>query len=371
MTPLAELIAARIRASGPVSLADYMADCLLHPRYGYYATRDPFGASGDFTTAPEISQMFGEIMGLCLAQAWLDQGAPARFTLAECGPGRGTLMADVLRATARVPGFHAAADLVLIEASATLRDIQAQRLSAHQPRWLPLVQDLPEAPLFLLANEFFDALPIRQFTRQGGFWAETMVGLSKGALTPGLAPPGPLAALDHRTDVPEGSLVEICPAAAPIVAEISSRIRRHGGIALIVDYGDWQSLGDTFQAMRNHAYVDPFATPGEADLTAHVDFEALARAALPAGVAYTTQGALLTALGIGPRARQLAAHPDAALNDPLTAARRLTDPAEMGNLFKALAIHPAGTPPPAGFPASMTATRTTTHSAARGGRDDA
>ncbi|WP_370584784.1 class I SAM-dependent methyltransferase [Paracoccus sp. IB05] len=366
-TPLAELIAARIRASGPVSLAEYMADCLLHPRFGYYATRDPFGQAGDFTTAPEISQMFGELLGLCLAQSWQDQGAPARFTLAECGPGRGTLMADVLRATARVPGFHAAADLVLIEASATLRGIQAKTLAGHQPRWLPLVQDLPQAPLFLLANEFFDALPIRQFTRQSGGWAETMIGLSGEALTPGRAPPGPLAALDHRQDISEGSLVEICPAAAPIMAEISGRIRRHGGLALIVDYGGWQSLGDTFQAMRDHAWVDPFATPGEADLTAHVDFGALARAALPAAASYTTQGALLTALGIGPRAQQLAAHPAAARNDPLAAAHRLTDPAEMGTLFKALAIHPPGTPPPAGFPVGSIMAQ----SAARGGRNDA
>ncbi|NPD17099.1 class I SAM-dependent methyltransferase [Xinfangfangia sp. D13-10-4-6] len=356
-TPLAGLLAARIRATGPISLADYMAECLLHPAHGYYATRDPFGQAGDFITAPEISQMFGELLGLCLAQYWLDLGQPASFTLAECGPGRGTLMADILRATARVPGFHAAARIILVEASETLREVQARTLAAHSVEWRPQVQDLPEAPLFLVANEFFDALPIRQFTARAGLWAETMIGLSpEGQLQPGQAPPGPLAALAHRADVPEGGVVEICPAAAPITAEIAGRIRRCGGLALILDYGGWRSLGDTFQAMAQsmgkHAYTDPFAAPGEADLTAHVDFEALAQAARPAATAYTTQGTLLKALGIDTRARQLAAHPRAAANDPLAAARRLTDPAEMGTLFKALAIYRADAPLPAGFDTS-------------------
>ena len=371
MTPLAELLAARIRASGPISLAEYMTECLLHPAHGYYATRDPFGRKGDFITAPEISQMFGELLGLCLAQYWLDLGRPAPFTLAECGPGRGTLMADVLRATARIPGFHDAAEVVLVEASATLRGIQAERLAPYAPRWRDLVQELPDQPLFLLANEFFDALPIRQFTRRatpdGPTWAETMVGLSpEGRLCAGLAPPGPLAALDHRQDVPEGGVVEICPTAAPIMTEIAGRIRRHGGLALIVDYGDWQSLGDTFQAIGNHTWTDPFAAPGEADLTAHVDFAALTAASQSGGpgirAAWTSQGALLTALGIAARAAQLAAHPKAQANDPLAAARRLTDPAEMGTLFKALAIFASDAPPPAGF---------STASSATGTRDDA
>ncbi|VDC32863.1 class I SAM-dependent methyltransferase [Pseudogemmobacter humi] len=346
MTPLGQLIAARIAATGPVTLADYMADCLLHPEHGYYTRREPFGAAGDFITAPEISQMFGELLGLALAQYWLDLGRPA-FTLAEPGPGRGTLMADVLRATARVPGFHTAAQVVLVEASPRLREIQREALRGYDVTWADHLSDLPQAPLFLLANEFFDALPIRQFTRQGNLWSETMVGLTDGRLSPGLSPPAPVAALDPRlTDVPEGGVVEICPAAAPMMAEIAGRIARHGGLALVVDYGGWQSLGDTFQAMRAHGYTDPFAAPGEADLTAHVDFAALAAAARPAQTAYTTQAALLTALGIGHRARALAA---GGSESPLEAARRLTDPAEMGSLFKALAVFPPGAPPPPGF----------------------
>ena len=350
MTPLEALLIRRIRATGPIRLADYMAECLLHPQHGYYTTRPPFGAEGDFTTAPEISQMFGELLGLALAQAWLDRGAPAPFTLAELGPGRGTLMADILRATARVPGFHAAAQVVLVEASPALRDRQRATLGTHPVAWADTAGDLPEAPLFLIANEFFDALPIRQFTRDAAGWRETMV-TAPDRLAFARAAPAPIAALDHRlADTSPGEVVEICPAAAPIMAEIASRIARHGGVALIVDYGGWRSRGDTFQALRHHAFADPLAAPGEADLTAHVDFEALAQAAAPCAGACVTQGALLAALGIAARSAALAARlTGPALESHLAATRRLTDPSEMGTLFKALALHAPGTPPPPGF----------------------
>jgi len=349
MTPLAELLIRRIQHGGPITLADYMAECLMHPAHGYYATRDPFGKGGDFTTAPEISQMFGELLGLCLAQTWLDQGAPAPFTLAELGPGRGTLMADVLRATARVPGFHAAARVHLVETSLTLRARQRATLGSHPVTWLDATQDLPDAPLYLLANEFFDALPIRQFTRTPEGWSETMVGLSNGALGLGRAAPATIPALTHRlTDTIPGDIVELCPAAPAIMQTLSDRIARHGGAALILDYGDWKSKGDTFQALKSHRFTDPLADPGEADLTAHVDFAALA-AHSPAH-AYSTQGALLTALGIQARAAQLARH---LTGDPLTqhlaATRRLTAPEEMGQLFKALAVYPPTCPTPPGF----------------------
>ena len=349
MTALAEILAARIRANGPISLADYMTECLLHPTLGYYTTREPFGAAGDFTTAPEISQMFGELIGLCLAQTWLDQGAPTPFTLAEIGPGRGTLMADALRATRNVPGFHAAMRLTLIEASPRLRALQAATLQPHAPVWLDRVQDLPDLPLYLIANEFFDALPIRQFQRAGPFWRERLVGLGDKGLTFGLGPILPVPVLTRRLkDTTEGQIVEHCPQAAPIMAEIASRLTTKGA-ALIIDYGDWRSLGDTFQALRAHASVDPFATPSEADLTAHVDFEALAQAAAPAAHSYTTQATFLTALGIHQRADRLAQKiSGASLQSHLAATRRLTSPEEMGTLFKVLAVHPAGTPPPPG-----------------------
>ena len=352
MTPLADLLIRRITATGPITLADYMADCLLHPDHGYYATRDPFGAAGDFTTAPEISQMFGELLGLCLAQAWLDQGAPAPFTLAEIGPGRGTLMADVLRATRQVPGFHAAARVTLIEASPTLRRLQRHTLGDHPATWADDLGSLDEAPLFLLANEFFDALPIRQFTRQPGGWSETLIGVTDGALAFGTAAPAPLALLDHRLpDTTPGDVVEVCPAATAIAARIGALIAARGGAALIVDYGDWRSRGDTFQALSRHRFVDPLAAPGEADLTAHVDFEAIARAAAPAQAsALIPQGVLLSRLGIDQRAARLAAGlTGAALSAHLAATRRLTDPSEMGSLFKALALTPQGCPPPPGF----------------------
>ena len=351
MTALADLLIRQIAATGPMTLADYMAECLTHPLHGYYTTRDPFGQTGDFTTAPEISQMFGELLGLCLAQNWLDNGAPDSFTLAELGPGRGTLMADVLRATRGILGFHAAAKVTLVETSPTLRALQGQCLPQGQVQWLDHTGSLPDAPLYLLANEFFDALPIRQFTRHDKGWSETMVGLAGDRLSFGRSAPAPLMALDHRlADTLVGAVVETCPGSTRIMATIADRINRNGGLALIMDYGGWHSRGNTFQAMANHAFTDPLAAPGEADLTAHVDFEALAVAAIPARTAYTTQGNLLQSLGIAARSARLAAElTGEPLQSHLLATRRLTDPAEMGELFKALAVFPAAGQPPPGF----------------------
>lgn len=349
MTPLARLLAERIRETGPITVADYMAECLLHPVHGYYTTRDPFGTRGDFTTAPEISQMFGELLGLALAQAWLDRGSSTRFTLAELGPGRGTLMADILRATRGVPGFHAAAQVVLVEASPHLRQMQAALLSAHAPGWLDRVEDLPEGPLFLIANEFLDALPIRQFIHGPQGWQERLIGLRDETLTFGLSAPLPQVPDSPAFhNAPDGALVEDNLAARHAVAEVATRIARAGGVAYWIDYGGWRSQGDTFQALRNHAPDDPLTHPGEADLTAHVDFEPLA--ALAQGFAYDRQGAVLTRLGIDARAERLAQGlTGAALESHRAAHHRLTDPAEMGSLFKVLAITSAGAPPPPGF----------------------
>jgi SAM-dependent MidA family methyltransferase len=352
MTALANLLLRRIRASGPLTIADYMADCLLHPEHGYYTTRPPFGAEGDFITAPEISQMFGEVLGLCLAQAWQDQGAPAAVVLAELGPGRGTLMADVLRATRSVPGFHAAAQVALIEASPALRARQKAALDPHPVQWADSINALPEAPVFLLANEFFDALPIRQFQRHAEGWQERLVGAAEGRLVFGLSAPTRMAALEHRlADTIPGDIVETCAPAQAVVADIADRIERCGGAALLIDYGDWHSRGDTLQALRRHAFADPLADPGEADLTAHVDFEALAQAAAPcAATGPVPQGVLLERLGITARAQALAGRmTGAALTAHVAAHRRLTHPEEMGQLFKALALHPRRAPPPPGF----------------------
>ena len=350
MTKLHDLIAARIAATGPITLADYMAEALMHPTLGYYSTRDPLGAAGDFTTAPEISQMFGELIGLSLAQAWLDPGQPAAFALAELGPGRGTLMADILRATAQVAGFADAAQIHLVETSAALRREQASRLNGAT--WHDDVSTLPDLPLFLVANEFFDALPIRQFHRDDAGWREVQIGIEGSALTPGLSAAAPIALLEHRlADTKSGDIVEHCPALAAITQQIASKITTHGGIALIIDYGDWHALGDTVQAVQNHAPVDPFATVGEADITAHVDFEAIALSAGPAKYSrLTPQGVFLERLGITQRAQTLAANlSGGALDAHINAHRRLTHPEEMGSLFKVLGLYPDGAPPPAGL----------------------
>jgi NADH dehydrogenase [ubiquinone] 1 alpha subcomplex assembly factor 7 len=350
MTPLADLLIRRIAAVGPITVADYMGECLLHPKHGYYSTRDPFGAAGDFITAPEISQMFGELLGLCLAQSWLDQRSPARFTLAELGPGRGTLMADVVRATKAVPGFHDAAQVVLVEASPTLRDLQAKTLTNYTPVWADSVADLPDQPLYLLANEFFDALPIDQYQRNTNGWRQRMVGLRDNALTFGLSDPLPCPDIRFQADT-IGTVIELCPSAAPIATHIGALIQAHGGAAIIIDYGGWRSKGDTLQALRNHQPESPLANPGNADLTAHVDFEALT---LAAGTTLSTpiidQGTLLTRLGIHARADRLAhGLSGSALQNHLAATRRLTAPSEMGTLFKAMAIRPPNYPPPPGF----------------------
>jgi SAM-dependent MidA family methyltransferase len=352
VTGLAALIRDRIAAEGPLRLDAYMALCLGHPTLGYYTTRDPLGAAGDFTTAPEISQMFGECLGLALAQAWVDQGQPGRVVLAELGPGRGTLMADVLRAAGALPAFRAAAEVHLVEASPALRTKQRATLKDIAVTWHDRVETLPEAPLCLLANEFFDALPIRQFVRASGGWRERQVGLPEGRLSLGLSAAAPIAQLGARlADTRDGDVVELCPALPSIVSEIGRRIATHGGVAIVIDYGSWHSLGDTFQAVRHHQPEDPLAHPGEADLTAHVDFEAIAQAAAPAATtAMIGQGALLERLGIAQRAEILARRlAGPALDQHISALHRLTHPSEMGSVFKALAIHPRAAPAVPGF----------------------
>ncbi len=344
----------RIQNDGPMSIADYMTECLMHPDHGYYTTRDPLGVQGDFITAPEISQMFGELIGLCLAQSWLEQGKPDQFVLAELGPGRGTLMADILRATKRVPGFHNAAEIALLEASPVLRRMQSEALQDYEPRWIDAVSDLADLPLYLVANEFFDALPIRQFLREGDGWRERLVGSDGETLAFGLGAQAVQAALNERLeDTRDGDLVELCATAGPVLTAVAGQIARNGGAALIIDYGDWRSLGDTLQALQTHESVDPLEQPGQADLTAHVDFEALAMTARAASCAHTKltpQGVFLERLGITARAQSLAAPLSGSQLAALVAAhRRLTHPDEMGNLFKVLGLYPPTAAPPPGL----------------------
>jgi len=352
MTLLLDNLLTRIARTGPMTLADFMTDCLLHPVHGYYTTRDPLGAVGDFTTAPEISQMFGELLGLWLAQVWMDQGAPAPFLLAELGPGRGTLMADVLRATRAVPGFHDAARLHLVEISPALRAKQAEALEGQDITFHDHLASLPDGPLFLLANEFFDALPIRQFQRGKTGWHERMIGAEGDRLIWGLGPESGLELLDDRlANTTEGQIVEVNTPALPLAEDIGRRIAAHGGAALIVDYGDAVSIGDTFQALKAHKPIDPLTCPGQADLTAHVAFAPLAEAATPARASNPTpQGVFLERLGITARAQALAANLGGpALDAHIAAHRRLTHGQEMGTLFKVMSLTPPDAPLPPGL----------------------
>ena len=348
---LAEIIAGRIAAEGPITVADYMQECLLHPTLGYYTTRPAIGGAGDFITAPEISQMFGELIGLCLAQAWIDQGRPAAFHTRGTGARKGN--SDGGRAASGATGTGVcggSADRLGRGLRTAARD-PASSASRPPGCFLPSVEFLPERPLFLVANEFFDALPIRQFLRAQGHWQERRIGLRDGALALGLGPEMPQPFLAHRlADTKPGDCVEHAPAAAPIVTEISDRIARHGGAGLIIDYGDWRSLGDTWQALCAHEKADPLVDPGTADLTAHVDFEVLAIAARSAVTRLTPQGLFLERLGITQRAQALAQKlSGAALETHIAAHRRLTHPSEMGNLFKVQGLFPEGQRPPPGL----------------------
>jgi NADH dehydrogenase [ubiquinone] 1 alpha subcomplex assembly factor 7 len=331
-----------IALEGPISVERYMALCLGHPVHGYYTTRDPFGAGGDFTTAPEISQMFGELIGLWAAEVWRFMGAPRPVRLVELGPGRGTLMADLLRAVRGVPGFLDAVEVHLVETSPVLRARQQETLSGHPVVWHGAVSDVPPGPAIFVANEFLDALPVRQFMRTERGWCERLVGLADGQLVFGLAAePDPQAAPSGAV----GDVLESPGAVVEITREIARRVAADGGAALLIDYGYvGPTFADTLQAVKGHAFADPLAEPGEADLTVHVDFARLAATARECGALVhgpVPQGDFLRALGIETRASALLARASAAQAAEIDSAlRRLTDDAAgaMGALFKVLAI---------------------------------
>ena len=344
-------------------VARFMALALAHPSQGYYARRDPLGRAGDFVTAPEISQLFGELLGLCLVQHWLDLGRPARVLLVELGPGRGTLMADALRAARTVPGFLPAISVHLVETSPALRERQAAALPGVGACWHDELRGVPtEAPILLVANEFLDAFPIRQFVRVGTRWHERLVAVdADGAFRFALSPRAtPMAALagPAAEDLPEGSLIELGPARTAVTEAIAQRLVAQGGLGLLIDYGAVAPLmlGDTLQAVRAHRKVDPLACPGECDLSAHVDFAALVGRARAAGAVVhgpVPQGVLLQRLGLPLRLRALAGRANPAQQAELAAgAARLCSPEQMGELFKALALTAPGAPVPPGFAAA-------------------
>lgn len=359
ITPLAREIRDLIAAEGPMPVSRYMALCLGHPVHGYYITRDPLGAEGDFTTSPEISQMFGELLGLWAVATWQQMGSPERVHLVELGPGRGTLMADALRAARLVPAFGEAVQVHLVETSPALRARQKAALAPLTPHWHDRLEDVPPGPALVLANEFFDALPISQFVKGEQGWHERRVGLGPdGTLVFGMDPrPTPLAAALAQYipgPYPVGAVLEHLESGLPAV--LARRLVEQGGAALIIDYGPARSgLGDTLQAVRAHRYADPLEAPGEADLTAHVDFSDLARRALAEGAAAygpLTQGDFLMRLGIVQRAERLQQNTNASQRKAITAAlARLAGrgEGEMGALFKVLCLCDRTNGPPPGF----------------------
>ncbi len=334
-----------------MTVANFMRRCLYDPQDGYYSTRPAIGAEGDFVTAPTISQMYGELIGLWAVETWRRLGAPDAFYLIELGPGEGILMSDALRAAKLDPAFIAAMRLYLVELSAPLIERQRVRLSAHAPTWASHIEDIPDdAPTILVANEFLDCLPVYQFVHTDRGWMERRVGLdNSNALAWGLAPTVKPVALPDETD--NGLVWEISPDQIWHGVAVARRIGRAGGCALLVDYGrDTPGPGDTLQALMHHHKVDPLASPGAADLTVWVDFPAVLAAARDAGDVATTpifsQALFLARLGIEARATALArARPD---QTDIIARQlaRLTDPTEMGTLFKACAIHSRGLIPP-------------------------
>ena len=363
MSPLEAILAQRIRDAGPLGIDEYMMAALTHPAHGYYATRHPLGAAGDFITAPEVSQMFGELVGLWCVDTWARMGRPDPLILAELGPGRGTLMADMLRAARVVPEFGRALRLHLVETSPVLRAAQAAALKDAEPRWHDTIETLPEGPLLLVANEFLDALPIRQFVHKADGWHERRVTLGNdGALAFTLAatPEAGAAIPPALSGAAPGSLCEIRPAATALARSLAARLARQGGVALFIDYGYARSAcGDTLQAVKGHRRHDVLAEPGTADVTAHVDFAAFASAATAAGARAwgpVTQGAFLVALGLATRAAALKQRATPAEAAAIAAAcRRLIAPEEMGTLFKVLALaHPA-LPAPAGLSEGLVA----------------
>ena len=342
----------RIKKDGPMPLSEYMESCLFDRNHGFYNRQQTIGKAGSFTTAPEISQMFGELIGVWLAQMWTDQHSPNSCIIAELGPGRGTLMADIMRTASKVQGFRDAMQLMLIEKSCALKQSQQDALGAYNPVWSDNFEGFGHHPIFVVANEFFDAIPIRQFRRSGSGWREVTITLDGAHLAFGETRIIDVEQLKHRLNkTREEDIVEFRQSAGRIVEKIAKQIQKFGGAALLIDYGAEHSLGDTLQAVRNHAFCDPLQNPGFADLSSHVDFGALRNAAEPfVDTALASQGIWLERLGIAHRTAHLAQSMSGEpLRQHLAAHRRLTDPKKMGQIFKVLALFPKKANPPPGF----------------------
>jgi SAM-dependent MidA family methyltransferase len=350
-TQLAGKIKALIRANGPISVTDFFSLCLADPEHGYYQTREPFGRAGDFVTAPEISQLFGEMIGIFLVHAWQRHGEPANPRLIEVGPGRGTMMADILRVIAKLsPALYQSVGVHLVETSVRLQAVQKETLAIHagHVHWHQSFDSVPAGFTLLAANELFDAIPIRQFVKTPTGFRERMItldrndelafGVGPAGIDPGFLPGDPSL-------VPEGTVFEIAPARQAVMETLCERLKNSGGTAIIIDYGTMVTgFGDTLQAVLKHEYDPPLAHPGEADLTSHVDFQHLAEVAKASGLSINgclRQGDFLYGLGLQQRVNALSAGKDPAMCSLIqAAASRLADEGEgkMGELFKVLAV---------------------------------
>jgi SAM-dependent MidA family methyltransferase len=348
-SPLQLEIKKLIKSSGPMPVWRYMQLCLTHPEHGYYLSRDPLGREGDFTTAPEVSQMFGELLGLWTASVWKAIGSPPVLRLVELGPGRGTMMADALRALRVLPPLYQSVSVHMVEINPVLRDKQTATLSGvRNVAWHDSIDEIPEGPAIILANEYFDVLPIHQAVRRENGWHERVVEIDDtGKLIFGAAPePIP------RFEVLLPPLVRAAPIGAVFewrpdleIMKLATRVRDQDGAALIIDYGHLRSdAGDTFQAVARHSFTDPLSAPGQADVTAHLDFQALARAAEDLGARVhgpVTQGEFLKRLGIETRAVTLMAKATHEVSEDISGAlKRLTDSGRggMGEMFKVLGV---------------------------------
>jgi len=353
LTPLARKLAERVAAFGPLSLHDYMEACLYDEEHGYYRKKDPVGVDGDFITAPEISQIFGELIGLWAGEVWLQMGQPAGLRLIELGPGRGTLMADALRALSVLPPFLSNATVHLVETSEPLQKMQRAALATAPvaASWHASLEDVPDGPAILIANEFFDCLPVRQYVFEAAHerWRERMVAFEDGAFRFALNSTEAGAVGAGGSGIEDGAIFEERPAVRGLVQAFATR-SPFG--ALIIDYGySRPSFGDTVQAVSRHRFAGLFGAPGESDLTAHVDFSHLKREAREAGLSAAgpmPMGEWLLRLGLQARLGQLTSRvPDEEAQDLRRGAARLADPAQMGALFKVLALtNGIAAPPP-------------------------
>ena len=355
-TPLAEILKAQIRATGPLTVPEFMTLALQHPEHGYYRKQEAIGAQADFVTAPEISQVFGELVGLWLVQRWIDLGQPTPFTLVEFGPGKGTLMSDALRAASALPGFLQAARLVLVETNAALKEAQAEKHAAYQPTWVEHFSEIePFGPVLIVGKEFLDVLPTAQFAVANGQWHERLVSLDDdGALQFVLGQPK-TPALPLLPEAADGALFEVMPSMAGFFKDVAALLEARTGACLFVDYAhEDRGTAWSLQAVKDHEKVEPLDSIGEADLTTLVDFGAASIFAREAGLTVpdpVSQRDFLLVLGAWQRFEMLAeSSPDDAA-DLLQSLQRLVGKSQMGHRFKAWTCHfPANLPAPAGFP---------------------